>query len=75
MPVNFNSQLGAIVFGKNLSHVIESHVPLHLSKEDNNSKLLEAALMNNQKVHWEKTYYQWRVIGYLKRKEFMDLCH
>ncbi|KAI4555009.1 hypothetical protein MJG53_021243, partial [Ovis ammon polii x Ovis aries] len=49
MPVNFNSQLGAIVFGKNLSHVIESHVPLHLSKEDNNSKLLEAALMNNQK--------------------------
>lgn len=49
MPVNFNSQLGAIVFGKNLSHVIESHVPLHLSKEDNNSKLLEAALMNSQK--------------------------
>ncbi|XDB66629.1 hypothetical protein ABFV05_020245 [Capra hircus] len=49
MPVNFNSQLGATVFGKNLSHVIESHVPLLLSKEDNNSKLLEAALMNSQK--------------------------
>ncbi|KAF4026566.1 hypothetical protein G4228_019057 [Cervus hanglu yarkandensis] len=48
MPVNFNSQLGAIVFGKSLSHVIGSRVPLGLSKEDDDSKLLEAALMNSQ---------------------------
>ncbi|KAB0346090.1 hypothetical protein FD755_024263, partial [Muntiacus reevesi] len=48
MPVNFNSQLSAIVFGKSLSHVIGSRVPLGLSKEDNDSKLLEASLMNSQ---------------------------
>ncbi|TKC34741.1 hypothetical protein EI555_006308 [Monodon monoceros] len=48
MPVNFSSQLGAIVFGKNSSHFIGSGVPLGLSKEDNDSKSLEAVLTNSQ---------------------------
>ncbi|XP_004285975.2 coagulation factor VIII [Orcinus orca] len=48
MPVNFSSQLGANVFGKNSSHFIGSGVPLGLSKEDNDSKSLEAVLTNSQ---------------------------
>uniref|UniRef100_A0A452URJ8 Coagulation factor VIII n=1 Tax=Ursus maritimus TaxID=29073 RepID=A0A452URJ8_URSMA len=48
MSVHFNSHLGNIIFDKNSSHLIQSSVPLGLSEGDNNSKLLEAALMNTQ---------------------------
>uniref|UniRef100_A0A452RPW4 Coagulation factor VIII n=1 Tax=Ursus americanus TaxID=9643 RepID=A0A452RPW4_URSAM len=48
MSVHFNSHLGTIIFDKNSSHLIQSSVPLGLSEGDNNSKLLEAALMNTQ---------------------------
>ncbi|XP_072674268.1 coagulation factor VIII isoform X1 [Canis lupus baileyi] len=48
MSVHFNSHLGTIVFGNNSSHLIQSGVPLELSEEDNDSKLLEAPLMNIQ---------------------------
>lgn len=48
MPVHFSNQLGTIVLDKNASLLIRSGVPLDLSKEDNDSKLLEAALMNSQ---------------------------
>ncbi|XP_059241766.1 coagulation factor VIII isoform X2 [Mustela nigripes] len=45
MSVHFNSHLGTIV---NSSHLIQSSVPLGLSEGDNDSRLLEAALMNSQ---------------------------
>lgn len=48
MPVHFSNQLGTIVLDKNASLLIGSGVPLDLSKGDNDSKLLEAALMNSQ---------------------------
>ncbi|XP_019571636.2 coagulation factor VIII [Rhinolophus sinicus] len=48
MPTHFSGQLGTTVFGKNSSHLIESGVPLGLRKGDDESKLLEAALMNSQ---------------------------
>ncbi|XP_029785375.1 coagulation factor VIII isoform X3 [Suricata suricatta] len=48
MSVQFNSHLGTIVFGKNSSHSIQSGIPLGLSEEDHDSKLLEAALVNSQ---------------------------
>ncbi|XP_054428211.1 coagulation factor VIII [Pteronotus mesoamericanus] len=48
MPVHFSNQPGTTVFDKNASHLIGSGVPLDLSKRDNDSKLLEAALMNSQ---------------------------
>lgn len=48
MPVHFSNQSGTTVFDKNASHLIGSDVPLGLSKGDNDSKLLEAALMNSQ---------------------------
>ncbi|XP_053520467.1 coagulation factor VIII isoform X1 [Artibeus jamaicensis] len=48
MPVHFSNQSGTSVFDKNASHIIVSDVPLGLSKGDNDSKLLEAALMNSQ---------------------------
>ncbi|XP_066105508.1 coagulation factor VIII isoform X1 [Saccopteryx bilineata] len=48
MPVHFSNQLGIIVLDKNASHLIGSGVPLALSKGYNDSKVLEAALMNSQ---------------------------
>ncbi|XP_008590687.1 PREDICTED: coagulation factor VIII-like [Galeopterus variegatus] len=48
MPVYFGSQLGTTVFGKNLSPIIGSDVPLNLSERNNDSKLLEAGLINSQ---------------------------
>ncbi|XP_032702284.1 coagulation factor VIII isoform X1 [Lontra canadensis] len=45
MSVHFDSHLGTIV---NSSHLIQSSVPLGLSEGDNDSRLLEAALMNSQ---------------------------
>lgn len=48
MPTHFSSQLETMLFDKSSSHIIESGVPLGLSKGDNDSKLLEEALMNNQ---------------------------
>uniref|UniRef100_G3TEU8 Coagulation factor VIII n=1 Tax=Loxodonta africana TaxID=9785 RepID=G3TEU8_LOXAF len=47
-PVHFSSQLGTVLFGKKLSPLIGSSVPLHLSGTDNDSMLLEAALMSSQ---------------------------
>ncbi|XP_045328152.1 coagulation factor VIII isoform X1 [Leopardus geoffroyi] len=48
MSIHLNSHLGTIVFGKNSSHSVDSGVPLGSSEGDNDSKLLEAALMNSQ---------------------------
>ncbi|XP_049728341.1 coagulation factor VIII isoform X3 [Elephas maximus indicus] len=47
-PVHFSSQLGTVLFGKKLSPLIGSSVPLHISGTDNDSMLLEAALMSSQ---------------------------
>lgn len=49
MSVHFSSHLSTMVFGENSSHSIQSGIPLGLSEGDNDSKLLEAALMNSQK--------------------------
>ncbi|XP_016072404.1 PREDICTED: coagulation factor VIII isoform X2 [Miniopterus natalensis] len=54
MPVHFSSQLDTIVFDKNASHLIGSGVPLGLSEGDNDSKLLEAALINSQESSLEE---------------------
>lgn len=48
MPAGFSSQLDATVFDKSSPHRTGSGVPLGLSKGDNDSKWLEAALMNSQ---------------------------
>lgn len=48
MPAHFSNQLGTIVLDENASLLIGSGVPLDLSKGDNDSELLEAALMNSQ---------------------------
>ncbi|XP_070359419.1 coagulation factor VIII isoform X3 [Equus asinus] len=54
MPVQFSSQLDTTVFGKNSPHLIEPAVPLGLSEGDNDSKLIEAALMNRQESSLEE---------------------
>ncbi|XP_017506438.3 coagulation factor VIII isoform X1 [Manis javanica] len=50
MAAHFSSQLGITVFDKNSSNLIGSGVPLGSSKGDNDSKLLDAALMNSQEI-------------------------
>ncbi|KAM7045154.1 coagulation factor VIII [Molossus nigricans] len=54
MPIHFSNQSGTIIFDKNASHLIGSGVPLGLSKGDNDSKLLEADLMNSQENSLEE---------------------
>ncbi|XP_019483170.1 PREDICTED: coagulation factor VIII isoform X2 [Hipposideros armiger] len=48
VPTHLSSQLGTTVFDNNSSHLIKSGGPLGLRKEDDGSKLSEAALMNSQ---------------------------
>ncbi|XP_064227600.1 coagulation factor VIII isoform X2 [Aotus nancymaae] len=48
MPVHSDSQLHTTLFGKKSSPIIESAVPLRLSEENNDSKLLESGLMDSQ---------------------------
>ncbi|XP_037676892.1 coagulation factor VIII [Choloepus didactylus] len=70
MPVHFSSQLGTTVLGKNSSSLIGSGVPLHLSKRDKDSKLLETALMNSQESSQGKKVSSMESDRLLKEKRF-----
>uniref|UniRef100_A0A8C6R014 Coagulation factor VIII n=1 Tax=Nannospalax galili TaxID=1026970 RepID=A0A8C6R014_NANGA len=48
MPVHFGNELNTSTFDENTYPLIESHVPLNISERNNDSKLLDAALVNSQ---------------------------
>uniref|UniRef100_A0A8D2D841 Coagulation factor VIII n=1 Tax=Sciurus vulgaris TaxID=55149 RepID=A0A8D2D841_SCIVU len=67
MPVNFSSQLSTTLLGTSSSPLIGSGIPLSL-RERNDSKLLEAALMNSQENSLGKYASSMKSNGLIKEK-------
>ncbi|XP_037591519.1 coagulation factor VIII-like, partial [Cebus imitator] len=68
MPVHSDSQLDTTLFGKKSSPIIESGVPLSLSEENSDSKLLESGLMDSQESSLGKNVISTETGRLLKEK-------
>ncbi|XP_078219845.1 coagulation factor VIII isoform X3 [Callithrix jacchus] len=68
MPAHSHSQLDTTLFGKKSSPIIESGVPLSLSEENNDSKLLESGLMDSQESSFGKNVSSTETGRLLKEK-------